>query len=336
MISELRTRILDCWDEWSLEGTKPSDLSFIRRASTWLGDAGKVVFYIFRRGERQPFLIGKTVQSRRYGDRIRREARNLSYVWERISPAMPLTVPRPVAIEEIGGLPVYFEAAVPGLALPERGWRQWTDRGRLRLLEEVLPEAFEWLSRFTHAMPMKLCILDDEAIHTWFLDPIAQFRPRVVRWSKGMAELDRLEKTVREWKGHSIPLIAAHGDFWGGSLIWGEHGLCVIDWEFFRTAALPVTDAFMLAVHPGFCVRPQYGGGLLDEFRTTLADCRSSGAIYEHLMAYLEQWNIPRAWYSSLLALFLIERSLERDPLMQGQAEGKWADLLRYMWEKDS
>ena len=333
MIAELRSRVLDHWNEWSLEDESPADVSLIRRLSAWQGPAGKVVYYVFRKGAHQPTLIAKTVQSAEYGETIRREAWNAFFVWERIATVMPSGMPRPVAIEEINGLPVYFEAAVPGVALPERGWRQWTDRGRLRLLERILPEAFVWLSRFTHAMPVKSCILDDEAIRTWFLNPIAQFRRRVAAWPNGMAELDRLEKIVREWKGQSIPLVAAHGDFWGGSLLYGERGLCVIDWEFFQPVALPVTDPLMLAVHPGFCVRPQYGGGLLDEFRATLADSRSSGAGYEHLMVYFDQWHVPRQWYLPLLYLFLIECSLQRDAQTKPQPHTSWADLLRYSLE---
>ena len=333
MIAELRSRVLDHWNEWSLEDESPADVSLIRRLSAWQGPAGKVVYYIFRKGAHQPTLIAKTVQSALYGETIRREAWNAFFVWDRIATVMPSGMPRPVAVEEVGGFPVYFEAAVPGVALPERGWRQWTDRGRLRLLEEALAEAFRWLNRFTDAMPVESCILDDENIHTWFLDPIAQFRQRVATWSNGMTELDRLEKTVREWKRHSIPLVAAHGDFWGGSLIWSEHGLCVIDWEFFRTAALPVTDAFMLAVHPGFCVCPQHGGGLLDEFRTTLVDSRSSGAVYERQMVYFDQWHIPRQWYLPLLYLFLIECSLQRDAQTKPQSHTSWAELLRHSFD---
>jgi len=240
---ELERRILGTWDAWALPGPRPARLSFIRRTSAWLDEAGKIVVYVFRRGERRPVLIAKTVRCARYGGTIRREARNAFQVWERLSPVMPGALPRPVALEEVAGCPVYFERAVPGETLAERGARRWTDRGRLRLLEQAFAEALAWLSRFTRAMLVETCALDDEALHAWFLDPIARFRPRAACWPDGLARLERLAGAVREWGGETLPLVAAHGDFWGGSLLYGARGLCVIDWEFFRPAALPSDDA---------------------------------------------------------------------------------------------
>ena len=119
-------------------------------------------------------------------------------------------------------------------------------------------------------------------------------------------------------------------------MLYGAQGLCVIDWEFFQPTALPITDPLMLAVHPGFCVRPRNGGGLLDEFRTVLAEPRTASRVREQLIACFNLWGIPRAWYPSLLSLFLIERSLERDARLKNQGEGKWADLVRYLWEQET
>jgi len=87
-------------------------------------------------------------------------------------------------------------------------------------------------------------------------------------------------------------------------------------------------------LHPGFCVRPRYGAGLLDEARTALADARVGAAVREGLAEYLAEWGIPRAWLPSLLSLFLIQRSLERDALGGDRAEGQWADLLWLFWDR--
>jgi len=241
VLPDIERHVLEAWDTWALPGPRPTQLSFIRRCSAWLGEAGKIVYYIFRRGGRQPTLIAKTVQNVRNGNTIQREAHNAFLVWEQLSRTMPDTLPRPLALEVITGLPVYFEQAVPGETLTERGWRQWTDRRRLHLLEMALAGALTWLSQFTRAMPAESCILDDQKLDTLFLSPIARFRPQAARWLDGQCRLDRLAESVGEWKGHSFPLVAAHGDFWGGSLLYGAQGLCVIDWEFFQPAALPIT-----------------------------------------------------------------------------------------------
>ena len=309
-------------------GPRPSELSFICRYSTWQDPSGKVVYYVFPRGARRPILIAKTTRSAAHAATIRREAQNAFTAWQRIKTVMPDGMPRPLALEELNGVPVYFETAVPGMTLPERAGRLGSDARKRALLEQALQEAFAWLARFTQAMPHEHVVLDAEKIETWFIAPIRQFRPQAAAWPGGAAHLTALEGTVREWAGCTFPLVAAHGDFWGGSLLWGECGLCVIDWEFFRERALPTADAFMPAAHPGFCVGFRRGGTLLDEFRSMFLDARTAAAAQERVMAYLDLWRIPRAWFPSLLSLFLIERSLDRDMLLRNRAEGRWADLM--------
>ena len=330
VIDALRSYVLDRYAGWALGDPRPAALSFICRFSTAQPATGKVVYYVFRRGARQPFLIAKTVRSAALGDTIRREAQNACAVWQRASAAMPGALPRPLALAEIDGLPVYFETAVPGLALPELARRAWTGRGRQALLRKATSEGFAWLARFTRVMPHEQVLLDEQQIEAWFVALIRRFMPQVAGWPNGLAHLAALERTVQEWVGSPVPLVAAHGDFWGGSLLWGERALRVIDWERFRAAALPATDAFMLAVHPGFYPRARYGGGLLDEFVSTLANPEGNAAVYEHLITYFDQWQIPRHWYLPLLRLFLIECSLERDGQAAEGAPTSWADLLRY------
>ena len=333
MISELRTCILDCWEEWSLEGTRPADLSFIRRASTWLGDAGKVVFYIFRRGERQPFLIGKTVQSPRYGDRILREARNLSYIWERLSSAMPLTVPRPVALTQIGGVPVHLEEAIPGTALPERVMRAWTKRRRYRILAEAVSEAGAWLSKFIEAIGVEWITLGDEEIEILLLDPIRSFRARVDLDPSEQRMLDELEGDIAGWRGASIPLVAGHGDLWGGSLIWGRDGMGVVDWEFFQRRSLPLFDLFMLAVHPGVALNRD-GGVLLDEFVGCFEESAFSAQVRKSVGALSQKLRLDEDMIPVLFLIFLVSLSNQRDDMMQSVAGHEvgstWRACLRY------
>ena len=116
-LNHLKDVVLEHWQDWNL-GRKPSKISLIRRSSTWLGAAGKEVYLIFRKGEDRPAVVAKTVLSRQYGASIHKEASNTWMVWD-ISTLRP-NMSRPIAVEIIKGLPVYFEEAIPGVAFPEK------------------------------------------------------------------------------------------------------------------------------------------------------------------------------------------------------------------------
>jgi len=333
LFTEIGKYVQEKWESWALPGPSPTRFSFIRRSSTWLNQAGKVVYYIFRRGDRYPTLMAKTMFTATHGDAIQQEASNSFHVWEYLSSIIPPTMPQPIALTEISGLPVYFEKAVPGETLADRGWRRWTIKGRTQLLETAIDQSLAWLDQFTHKMPMSSFKLDEKAIHTLFLNPILKFKDREKFWSDDLIRLDQLIQSVIEWEGHAFPLVASHGDLWGGSLLYSKQGLCVIDWEFFRKYALPTDDLFMMATHPGFCIAPTQEDGLLGEFQNLSSNTNTADAINERLLAYMDSWGIPRQWYTSLLHVFLIQKSVERDALMKDSVEGKWGNLLRYAWE---
>lgn len=329
---ELKSRILDSWEEWSVRGPKPHDLSFIFRLSTWLGEKGKVILYIFRRSERLPVLIGKTVRDVHFGDTIREEAHSMFRVWEEVSTVMRGAVPRPVALEEIDGFPIYLEEAIPGTSLPDWVMQRWGKRKQYMLLARAVSEAAKWLWDFESCIGIEDAKLTSQEIQGWFIAPVEAFRERVVLDSNEQAMLNQLEEFFWGWEGHHIPLVAGHGDFWGGSLLWSDSGLGVIDWEFFQPRSLPLFDLFMLAVHPGVAIGKS-GWELVDEFSMCFEDNAFSRQVRIALSAFCQRLGLTVEITRSLFLLFLIYLSNSRDKTIheeKSQSGKTWYSLFKY------
>ena len=326
MFDELRVLILDNWNQWGLD-RKPDDLSFIRRTSTWLGDKGKVIYYIFRRGDSWPCLIAKTVQSLQYGETIRQEAQNLFCVWERVSGIIRQTLPRPIAITEINRLPIYIEEAIPGIALPEKVMRCWNKRKRYHLLAESVSTTTEWLSNFITELGVEHRKLSADDVEHWFLNPLRQLAQEETLgpWERRL--LAQLEERVNSLVGRELPFVASHGDFWGGSLLWGtDKKMRVVDWEFFQPKSLPLFDLFMLAVHPGVALNSD-GCNLVSEFSMCFEENPHSKQVRHSLKKFSEQLGAQKDILELLFQFFLIRMSAQRD-----QAQIKVGAKTRTTW----
>ena len=329
MFNKLKEVVLGHWEDWNL-GRRPSDISFIRRGSTWLDNAGKVVHIIFRRGDRFPFLIAKTVMSSEYGKTILNEAQNIKAVWNSASERFRENLPRPLDVIELEGIPVYFEEAIPGVAFPEKVMFCLGKKKREKLISKTIDQLAIWLNDFQKYFNASKEVIDSGVIEERILRPLELFSTKHDLSAREQGFIEELRENAGLLEGCDILLQPAHGDLWGGSLLWGlDKRLHVIDWEFFEPQGLPLYDFLYFSVHPGFVMHNRGENGLIGEFMNLFHDNYFSGLIREHLKAHAKAADVESSEVIELLlSALLIRLSLERDS--SNKTEDSWRSLIRY------
>jgi hypothetical protein len=335
MFRKLRGMALERWENWGL-GRKPSDISFIRRGSTWLGDAGKVVFIAFGRGDRVPTLIAKTVISCEYGRAILNEAQHIKKVWDSASIKFRQTLPHPLDVIEIEGIPVYFEEATPGVAFPEKVMFCWGKKKKEKLLSETIRKLVLWLDDFQTCINHDKKLIDFDLVNERILKPLDYFCAKHDVNAREQYFIEELREIAASVESKKIPLQPAHGDLWGGSLLWGIDGtMRVIDWEFFEPQRLPLQDFLYFAIHPGFVMHNMGKSGLLSEFMNLFRENYYSALIRDHLKVHAKAAGVESSEIlKSMLAVLLVQLSIERD--FRNKSQGKWMDLFRYLLQHRS
>jgi len=335
LFTELKEVVLDHWECWNL-GQKPSDISFIRRGSTWLGEAGKVVYIIFRRGDKYPSLIAKSVMSPKHGKIIINEAQNIMAVWDSASERFRESLPRPLDVIEIEGIPVYFEEAIPGVAFPEKVIFCLGKKKKEKIISETIDKLAVWLNDFQKCFNPSKEIIDSGVVEERILSPLELFSAKHDLSAREQRFIEELKENAGLLEGRNISLQPAHGDLWGGSVLWGLDGtMCIIDWEFFEPQGLPLLDFLYFSVHPGFVVNNKGENGLLGEFMNLFHDNYFSGLICEHLKTHAKAAGVESSEVIELLlSIILINLSLERDT--RNKTEDSWRSLIRYFAKNGS
>ena len=298
--------------EWDVE-LENSDISLIRRSSTWLGASGKVVYLVFKKGGKVPVLILKTVLNPESGQVLEKEAKNVFFLWEKYPAVCRDVVPEPIELAEINDLPVYVEKAIPGTTLPELAANKWTKKRKYSVLDEGIEFAYDWLLKLIEVVRIDFKRLDHHDIDNIFLRNIKLYRDNFSETFINSGCLTELEKYAEKMEGQKFPFIAGHGDFWGGSLLQGINKQWhIIDWEFYQTKSMSFFDHFMLAVHPGFCIGAK-NCSLVDEFSLCFLDNKHTQRIKGSLAVLTAKMDVEKNLIEFMFMMFLISMSLERD-----------------------
>ena len=321
--------------EWDVE-LENSDISVIRRSSTWLGDFGKVVYLVFKKGGKVPVLILKTVLNSESGQVIEKEAKNVFTLWEKYPEICKYVVPEPVELTEINDLPVYVEKAVPGTTLPELAANKWTKKRKYSVLDEGIEFAYDWLSKLIEVAGIDFKILEHKVIDNLFLRKIKLYRDTFSKTFMNSGYLMELEKSAEKMEGQKFPIVAGHGDFWGGSLLQGlNRQWHIIDWEFYKSKSIPFFDHFMLAVHPGLCIGAK-NCSLVDEFSMCFLDNQHTRLIKHSFTVLTDIMNVEQSLIEFMFLMFLISMSVERDRYYQNSSaynKNTWNVCLSYYLE---
>ncbi|MBN2372454.1 hypothetical protein JXL19_01520 [bacterium] len=281
-------------------------------------------------------MIAKTVQNPDFGGAIRKEAQNTLYVWEKLSKDIKSAIPRPLCLDEIDDLPVYFEVATPGMAFPDMVAGCWLKKTKKKIIVKAVEEVSCWLSRFYIEMGVKTVCLQDVDIHDFFLKPIDAFVQRINLSGTERKAISDFKDMAKSLKGTNIKFVPEHGDFWGGSILLGTDGrLKIIDWEFFNPCNLPLQDFLNLAVHPGFVISNNKENGLLGEFMNLFSDSYFPEIIGSFFWEKVRFFGLDSAECVELIfALFLIKLSLDRDH--NTKLKNSWRCLFSYFIENRS
>lgn len=335
MLGEIQNYLLENWQRLEIPDPKPSSLSFIRRSSTWMDEAGKTVFYVFRYGDRRPVVIGKTVSSIKFAKRIVFEAESVEKVKNSLPDNMQLTIPRPLGLLYINEVPLHFELSIPGITFPERFYKIWMENKRKSFVYRTMGEINNWLVNFESSLGIKKIVLNESNTNELFVKPIEQFLARTSFDKKELIAINQLEKSLQLYQGSILPLTPSHGDFWGGSMICSTtSSLGIIDWEFFKKESLPLADLFMLAIHPGIQINSYSKSSLLEEFKACFYENWFSNHMKQTLQTMCNTLGINREILPLLFMMFLINTSLERDRLTSDRVnDNRWETLISYYLE---
>ena len=181
-------------------------------------------------------------------------------------------------------------------------WNRPPHRHRKRMVAGYLNAATAWLGRFQDSGPRNdTTLLEKEAI-------AARLARLPAGWLPPAFAGHLMEQTGR-FRGLSLPLVNAHGDFWPGNLLWEEgRGMRgVYDWEAFHPACVPFYDLFLFITTLALeCVwvgenraARFHFGFLADTWLSRL----SAGVVAVHFNRY----GLPQAAASYLYTLFLLE-----------------------------
>lgn len=332
LFRQLKEIVLDQWENWGLE-EKPSAISLIRRRSTWLGDDGKVVYYVFRKGDSFPSLIAKSTYSEKFMESIQNEAKNTKFIWENATENFRETIPRPLGLNKLNGIPVYFEEAVPGIALPEKVLSCWLSSSGKKIISTTMNNLLRWLDDFYKAFGTKKATLNSDFIGKHILNPIGIFESQNRLDSSEKRFLLRLKEKARLLEGKTINLVHLHGDLWGGSVLLGIDGrLKVIDWEFFERYGFPLQDFLYFAMHPGFIIHRSRKNGMLYEFMNLFQESFFTDIIRDYLSEQRGNYGIDsKEFIEIILALVLITLSNKRDKYNPSREKNSWFLLFRYL-----
>ena len=198
----------------------------------------KVIFYIFNNNAATPELILKV--GRNPGDlqSMQREFDSQNLVWQSTQPD-PM-VARPVGLFDLPGLPVIFEAWLPGVSI----LRLYYLRKHIRpdqvqkdlstiVNQCLIPFQIKTASGYFSGDPAEMLAQQLQTLQNKKMD----FR------INGEQE-KTLFRLAEHCAGKQLPLVGSHGDFWPGNILIHKSSYKLLDWEAYQPQALPYDDFF--------------------------------------------------------------------------------------------
>lgn len=242
------------------------------------GPNGFVTARIYDRG--RPLVVCRFARS---CDRLTRREWAKDRLVDRLvrgTPYLAGRVPTPLALERVAGRPVLFAEFLRGDAAYDAFSRfDATATAFLR-------NATEWLVRFAEATR-------DRRVYD-----------RGRKWDAlaGRVRDTSLDPVRRFASSDDLFLGPTHGDFDGTNVLVDDGEIRgVLDFEYFDTAGVPLTDFAKLAVETGRHVFGDFGTAL---DRAFFRDCRFSRAVAANLTRYCDRLGMDRTDATACLGLY--------------------------------
>lgn len=330
MIEAIRHKLLEQWDNLWLDLARPDDISVIQRSSTWLHENGKIVFILFRRGDRRPFAVAKTVRNQHFKNSIEREFNNLTFITENANTELKDTFPRPLILDQLNGTTVSFETALTGKSIAQI----INNHGRFGKKQKIsyfFKLVTEWLKHFYLGVDSKNLFWEAHQVEAVVSETVNKFTESLELTSNEKKMIQTITDRIEAMKDQRLPVLCQHGDFGGGAILVERESIGVIDWEFFEQQSLPLFDLFKLIIHPGFSLVGSSSYGLMDQFKALFELEWYSKLALGCCAELCNTFKMNSEIINLLFAIFLIQLINTHDGLHKNiTVQNGWRDIFQY------
>ena len=249
------------------------------------GGAG-VVWWIFRRGQDIPAVVGKFCGPPAAVAAGRRECAAL----ELLSPfADQLGLPSVLFQTEARGGFVYLQSGVPGKPL-----RNELSPSGGKLLSAQIDVAEDWLEKFQMLAPPAE-------------DSGAAFRQVLAGASVRLPELLLSTANAALPLLSAVPAVAVHGDFWAKNVLTAPGCVSVVDWDAFHYGS-PVEDLFTFAVAMAYQWKLDAEQGADVIWNVFLGSSPLTARTRAGALRTLARWNLSQNLLAPLFLISLVSR----------------------------
>lgn len=314
MLAEIGDLVLAQWEALGLAGDAPRSLTYL---GVWgRVEGGTTTFLAFGEASARPAFVVKI--HRRVGAEApaRAEASLLSRLAQRSDLAG--SIPRAVALGQIGGTWYLVQTALSGRPMPVRG--PLSDPRRAARAAADLRRAGQWLLGLHTGEPLAADRAGLTAAARETFDRLVRSFALSPAQRAALAELDL------DAAGAAGAFIE-HGDFTPHNLLVAPEGLRVIDWTDARPMGFALQDLFLFAT--SYVLRARAAAGLeavVGAFaQSFLERGLVSAVVRSEVHRHATVLGIERGALPALFALFLAQRCLREAELLERCSElGTW------------
>jgi len=221
-----------------------SDVGFIIRNPTWQREIDKYVVIIFVDTVPHPSLIAKVISTGHIHGSSEREFHMTSDAYQRYGQI--ISIPKPIALYTLKDKKIYLETAIKGIPVNNYLKSIFTKRRRERVYIHILKRCEDILCEFSKYKKE----MEQITANRYFREPIDNIE-RTPLGSEYPFFIQRVKGDLSTIGIDCIPSVFMHGDMWGGSVLYNNGDIGLIDWEFSTYDGVPLWDLFSLVFHTG-------------------------------------------------------------------------------------
>ncbi len=297
------------------------DIHFIIRISTWQRVNDKFVIILFIHGNHNPFAVVK-VGSLQYTDSIELEYSNTKAVYHKFQNNSLISIPNPIALYKSDKMVAYFERSIDGLPVNHYLKLPSYNRSEQSHYIYILNTCKDFLIQLSAEKEPSTTTLFTK----FFLTPIEAFE-KSESGGKYSIKLDQLRAEADKLQGKHFHLVCMHGDLWGGSILYNDKKIGIIDWEFLTFNGVPFWDFYSIAFHAGEGVNKIKFSKLAD-FMIYFNNSYIAQEVDKCLLELAKSYKLDISAIPFLFQSYLLFNIQHRDT----STENYWQDCLEYYW----
>jgi hypothetical protein len=275
------------------------NLSFMQM-SVDLSEFSKIFYFIFKNSDIKPYLFAKMTRTAKYNYLIEKEFFFLSQLIEQFPSDLIKSIPKPIALVDIGNHLIFLEEAVPGISLNNILKKEGRKSRNNRKIIEYLSNTCDWLYKFQQLTKVGEFLIDSDWLDENILRTIDVFSNYYLLSKKEESYLKDLYEKAVDLKGRKIDLVCSHGDFWVGNILVSNGMLKIIDWGAANRGFLPFYDFYMF-FYTTF--------NILNECLTN--NIQISRSLQDLKKRYLRKINTDKESHMIFFPVFLMKRAVQ-------------------------